>query len=126
MERIICTYEELRPLHALFTSVKKVKLRLTGLSINENESFARELNKELNECGCQAGKYFIVYSLLGGLICFFLKVPPFSGPLAWSLLVLSGITFFAAVSGKLLRILYAKVKIKKIIRRINTSQMRKS
>lgn len=114
MEVTIYRYDELHQISSLFNSNKKVKLNLSFLTTEENDLFSRDLNTQLNACGCETGKYFFAYTLFLSIICYFLKLPLFNNA-SWSIIP---ITVLSAVIGKLVGLFIARIRVFKIIRKI--------
>lgn len=106
----IHSYSELQMINPLFTPKKEIKLRLKELTEIENDNYTNQINKELNSCGCEYGKYAVIVVIIGMVSYPYFYNVEFKLSFWTIILFLIG----AAVLGKLIGLTISRLRIFKI------------
>jgi hypothetical protein len=116
---MITSYDRLGELQSMVGSGSNLKLDLPFLSGVENETYSKLLNANLNACGCGSGKALVLISLIGFGFGYFLKLQPIVDH--WWLVF--PVLVMAAVVGKSVGLLMAKLRIGMIVHQIRQRKL---
>lgn len=106
---------------SLFGTPPDYKLALPSESDDTNNQLSILLNEYKNECGCFTGGIFMGMSVVGMCIYFSVSEAAFL-ELSWSsMLGVVGLVFGSSIIGKLIGLIWAKIQMLRIARRVEFS-----
>jgi Ca2+/Na+ antiporter len=98
----------------------EVFLNLSTLDKDTNIRYAKQINSYKNACGCNIGSIFMLAALAIGAIWYVADITGMCSHYRFNIAYLLLLVLFFAVSGKLLGLLLAKIKLKRLLHQIKT------
>lgn len=98
----------------------EVFLNLSNLNKERNTRYAKQINSYKNACGCNTGSIFMLTALAIGATWYVADITGLCSHFRFNPVYLLLLVLFFAISGKLLGLLLAKIKLKRLLHQIKT------